>query len=175
MVTTNFAYNAKRLNPFNFKLNNILKIFLCNFDSTNLKKLWVKPQRVNSRTSHTQEPMLLYSTPTIVRKFCTNGTTRTVINEWLQVSENGTWHTLLYSWPLGCWPQVLVAWAVLVCVPGYYSVQLAAVSALLAAAWAPLAEGVQCDKPKSRKKVIWYPKQNLIKIRVLSIFLTKTF
>lgn len=149
-------------------------MFLCNFDLANIKKLWVRPQRVNSKTSHTQ-PVLLYSTPIAVRKFCTNGTMQTLINEWLQVSENGTWHTLLYSWPLGCWPQVLVAWAVLVCVPGYYSVQLAAVSALLAAAWAPLAEGVQCAKPKSRKKVNWYPKQHLIKLRVLSIFLTKTF
>lgn len=40
----------------------------------------------------------------------------------------------LHSWPLGCGPQVLAAWAVLTYVPGYYSVQLAAVSALLAAA-----------------------------------------
>ena len=119
--------------------------------------------------------MLLYFTPTVVRKFCTNGTMQTLVNEWLQVSEHGTWHTLLYSWPLGCWPQVLVAWAVLVCVPGYYSVQLAAVSALLAAAWAPLAEGVQREKPKSRKQVNWYPEQHFIKIRVLSSLLTKTF
>lgn len=42
--------------------------------------------------------------------------------------------TRLHSWPLGCGPQVSAAWAVLRYAPGYYSVPLAAVSALLAAA-----------------------------------------
>lgn len=109
--------------------------------------------------------MLLYSTRIGDRKFCTSSTEQTLINEWLGVSESGTWHTLLGSWPLGCWPQALAAWAVLVCVPGYYSAPPAAVSALWAAASAPLAEGVQCEKPKSREKVNWYPKQHFSKIR----------
>lgn len=74
--------------------------------------------------------------------------------------ESGAWHTLLDSWPLGCWPQALAAWAVLVCAPGYYSAPPAAVSALWAAASAPLAEGVQCEKPKSREKVNRYPPNN---------------
>lgn len=60
---------------------------------------------------------------------------------WLHRSMSGSEVTMasdtdasLHSWPLGCGPQVWAAWAVLACAPGYYSVQPAAVSALLAAA-----------------------------------------
>lgn len=73
------------------------------------------------------------------------------------VSEDGAGHTSLDSWPLGCWPQALAAWAVLVCAPGYYSAPPAAVSALWAAASAPPAAPVHGEKPKSREKVNWYP------------------
>lgn len=42
--------------------------------------------------------------------------------------------TRLHSRPLGCGPRASAAWAVLTCAPGHYSVQPAAVAALLAAA-----------------------------------------
>lgn len=44
--TAIFAYNSNQLEACNFKLNyNTFKIFLCHFNSANIKKLWAKTSK----------------------------------------------------------------------------------------------------------------------------------